>query len=200
MERVRESGQPDTLRVNMHLFAIAALLAVTQAAETQSPRSEQGPEVCVAPEVVAGAAEYNRLACQGIDLMAQGRNREAIEILQQALAIKLFEQPNHRLLPRLALATFRAGLDAQEALEEAELATELLVGVLRCQETDDGFRIVSPSTRQPTSRLLPMVAHRMCGAAYDYYYVWPDLRAFLLDAALVEYLQEVRAEILGNED
>jgi len=129
--------------------------------------------------------------------MEQRACAEAADRFEKALELHLFEQPNYKLLSRLALARFRAGdhVRANIAMESAELALSVLAGVVRCIETKEGFELIKASGRHISSSQRDAVRARMCGAAYDGYYVRPKLETFLRDADLIRYFFEVKSEI-----
>ena len=179
------------------VLVVTFVLAVTLCVPASCARDKEEDVTCDVAEVVAGAVEYNELARSGVALMKDGAYREAAKHFERALKIPLFEQPNFKLLPRLALAQFRAG-DREKAdatLERAELALSVLAGVVYCVEGEAGFELVYSTGHPVTSSQEANVAGRMCGAAYDGYYVRPTLESFVRDSELLQCFFDIREEI-----
>ncbi|GMW07705.1 MAG: hypothetical protein AMXMBFR8_25010 [Nevskiales bacterium] len=173
----------------------AAIILVTILAFSKGVAGDSN--FCASLEVVGNNAEYDRLVCEGEELMGQGRFADAAQRLEAALRIPLFEQPNFKPLPRLALAYFRSGRakQAEMTIDEAQLALSVLADVARCVEGDAGFFIVYANGSPVTSLRRNETARRMCGAAYDGYYVRTTLQSFLRDAELIQYFFRVKEEI-----
>jgi hypothetical protein len=148
-------------------------------------------------ELIAGATEYNKLTCVGIDLMEEKAYGEAVRYFERALQIPLPEQPNFKLLPRLALAQFHAGdrEKAQATLEAAELAVSVFAGVIKCVEGPTGFALIYSSGLPVTSSQEGNIASRMCGAAYDDYYTRTSLESFVRDSEIIRYFFRIGDEI-----
>ncbi len=179
------------------LWGVALLLAAVLGSPLANANGTKSDEACGAAEVVPGAAEYNKLACIGIDLMGENAHGEAVTHFERALRIPLLEQPNFKLLPRLALAYSRAGNPekARATLGSAELALSVFAGVIQCVEGESGFELAYSSGLPVTALQKEEIAKRMCGAAYDGYYVRPNLESFVKDSEIVRYFFQVREEI-----
>ncbi len=178
-------------------WIVTLLLAAAPRASIDVPAEGKTAATCGAPEVVVGAVEYNKLTCAGIASMKVHAYAEAARYFDKALQIPLLEQPNFKLLPRLALAQFRAGDEeaGRATLEEAELALSVLAGVVRCVEEQGGFALVYSTGLPVNSSRAGRVARRMCGAAYDGYYIRATLQSFLRDSELIRYFFTVQAEL-----
>lgn len=162
---------------------------------------QRGVQDCGAPETSRGLdSRYDALVCEGLDDLEAGRYELAIQKFEEAMNIRLNEVPNFMLFSRLALAYWKAGQAnrAQEALAKAELSLGVLVGILRCIDTDTGFGIVNRYGEPVKSQYVEAITRRMCGAAYDYYYDRESLEEFVNDARLVEVFLKVRETIEGR--
>nr|VFJ50500.1 MAG: hypothetical protein BECKDK2373C_GA0170839_102910 [Candidatus Kentron sp. DK] len=177
-------------------IAIFALLfglnSICGATETQSD--------CDAPELVEGSGpEYNQLVCDGARLMAQGYYGEATKAFEAAMKIPFLDMPNFKLFPRLALAYFMAGEreKATENLEKADLSLSVLTGIVRCKEDDRGLFFLVHESGKRIDNI--DIVHRMCGAAYDYFYGRYSLEQVLQDAELVRRYFDIRDRIQQPE-
>jgi hypothetical protein len=179
------------------LWTVALLLAAVLCSLLANANGTKNDGTCGAAEVVPGAAEYNKLTCIGIDLMGENAYGEAVRHFERALQIPLLEQPNFKLLPRLALSYFRAGNleKARTTLGAAELALSVFAGVIQCVEGESGFSLVYSSGAPVTALQKDKIGRRMCGAAYDGYYVRPSLESFVSDSEMIRYFFQVREEI-----
>jgi len=181
------------LRAAIGLLLVTS--AVCSAAEDPHEPTAEKP-TCSALERVEPYDDYNRLTCQGIARMEQRAYAEAASLFEQALAIDFFEMPNYQLLPRLALAHFRAGdpVRARVDLETAKLSLDVLTGVADCVETDKWSEIVDVATaKRIDSPQHDAVVLRMCGAAREA--TGLTEKGWRETAALIRYFGEVKAEI-----
>jgi hypothetical protein len=104
----------------------------------------KGPFAWDMPELVMtdfdGFDAYNRLVCVGMADLEAGRPNRAARRFERALAIPFHEAPNFELLPRLALAYWKAGRRAlaRQTLRKAHLALLISNGKMRCTVRPDG--------------------------------------------------------------
>ncbi len=152
---------------------------------------------CEVIELVEGNLDYNRLVCEGVRHMQQGHPVDAGLTFEKAMRMPLFEFPNFKLYPRLALSYFRAGNrdKAKETLKKSELALSVLIGSAYCKETEKGFRLVKQEGIAPESHYESEIARRMCGAAYEYVYSQRSFEIVLHNARLIEAYVEAKKEI-----
>lgn len=153
-------------------------------------------ETCEALELVEGNVEYNQLVCKGVRQMQLKNYSEAVKFFEEAMQKKLFEFPNFKLYPRLTLAYLGAGNvnKAKENLTNAELSLSILIGAVRCEETDKGFRLVNKDgsiVQIPSQN----ITQRMCGAAYEYIYTQPSFKSTLYNAELIKIYLQAKKEV-----
>lgn len=134
----------------------------------RSPAAAQETQ-CDAPELVAGNAHYNELVCHAVDLVRRQDYANAVEVLEGAMRMTLYDSPNFRLYPLLALAYWRGGdsVRAKENLEKARLSVLVLTGVYRCEESRSGGLLLGSYGKTVGDRRAVEVSRRMCGAAYE---------------------------------
>lgn len=182
----------------MKILLLAAMLFVV--ALTAYPScvfAQQKTDKCNAIELVEGSKDYNSLVCQGHEAMYVGDYGLAINLLGKAAAIHLFEVPNYKLYPALALAYFKAGNEekAKEYLEKSRLTLSVVVGIMHCEGTDSSFYIAEYATQLVASKYNKDVARTMCGEVYEEAYVGRTLKGIVADAELIKYYFSVRAQI-----
>lgn len=165
---------------------------------------------CNAPEIIMpefqGYKDYNNLVCSGIEHMKEDRFDDAVFAFESALSISFLDIPNFELFPRLAMAYFRAGdIDnAKNNLLKAELSLSILIGVLKCVEVDVEDYGTSYIVRRYghggrlSGDAIDDVANKMCGAAYDYWYIQPSFDNTLHDAELIRRYLDVKELIVGD--
>ncbi|WP_145973481.1 hypothetical protein [Candidatus Phaeomarinobacter ectocarpi] len=153
---------------------------------------------CSEPELLEDHhEEYNKLICDGVRDVQEHDYSRAVDSFENALAIRLHEQPNFQLFPKLAWASFKAGQTekAEVALEKARLSLSVFTGILKCEEHEDGYQLMNPHGEPVTERLSDQVTLVMCGAAYDYVYQRQSLERVLEEAAMVERYLDVKHRI-----
>lgn len=154
------------------------------------------PPLCKSP-LLTRDSRYDVLACEGLELMEKKAYAEAAKRFERALAIGLFEQPNYKLLPLLALAHHRAGDKAKAlaALESAELALNVLTGIGKCVDEGDDKFVLYEEGMPVRSPQAAATVDRMCGAILEDYYMPSSLRRFVAFADRVREFLEVSDEI-----
>lgn len=142
-------------------------------------------------------SDYNEFVCAGVQHMQEKKYGEAIKSFEAALDLPLFEWPNFELLPRLAWAHFKAGdsKKAENTLEKAELSLSVFVGILKCNEVEDGFYLSDEYGNRLTGKNSSEVTAVMCGAIYESYYEQRSLEYILTDAKLVKRYFDVKRRI-----
>ncbi len=156
-----------------------------------------GVVACDVPELVDGHSEYNALVCSGLRKMEEQKYNESVVLFEKALNIPLFETPNFELLPRLALALYRAGetKKSESVLLKAEMALSVFTGLMKCEETATGFNLRRVNGVRLTNQASHDAAAIMCGAAYDYVYDRQTLERVLLEGELVRNYFEIKRQI-----
>lgn len=178
------------------LFSRGFLLAaVCCSVNTLAIAAGQVP--CVAIELSSGSPEYNRILCEGLERMQQKRYGDAVLAFESAMEVPLFEVPNFALYPRLALAHYSAGNydKARDNLSKAELALSVLIQSIRCEEKDDGFRLIKRDGTEVNSQFESEISKRMCGAAYESYYTERTFDSTLRDAKLIELFYRIKNDL-----
>lgn len=179
------------------LFLAVMLFVAVLAVYPRCAFAQQKTDKCNAIELVEGGKDYNSLVCQGHEAMSVGNYRSAIDLLEKAAAIHLFETPNYKLYPTLALAYFKTGNEekAKEYLEKARLALSIVVGIMHCEDTDSSFYIAEYETQVVDSKYNKDIAQTMCGEAYEEAYAGRTLKGIAADAELIKYYFSVRTQI-----
>lgn len=185
------------------VFALVALVFVLPILGSVVGAADRAPvPPCNAIELIAGqTAALDEDVCQAVADFQRGNYREAAEALERASTIPLLEFPNFSVLPRLALAHWRAGNreKAHAALAQAELALLVFVHNVRCAESSGGGFFLSHDGKTPiTHTFRNEVAERMCGDALSSRYEQKSLEEVVYDAALIKFYFEVRDEIAGK--
>lgn len=155
------------------------------------------PPICDATELVERNDNYNHLVCDGIELYKAKHYRDASVAFEAALREPLFEYPNYKVLPILALAYSRAGdmSKAISTLRKAELSLSILIGSLRCVETKTGFDLIGEPSELLQYKERSEVIKNMCGAEYEYVYKQRSLYGYLRDSKLIEAYFSAKNEI-----
>jgi len=177
---------------------VAALAA--HAAGADATTLDAAPNACESYDFVGGAADdYSKTICAARKLMKEGKNSQAAELLVRASRLMLFEEPNFRALPDLALTQYLSGqlVEAKRTIILAEYTLGVLVGMYSCveDERDGHYSIWSSAEIDFVPAIAELAAERMCGAAYDGYYEYADLESFVVDAELVKHYLEIRKAI-----
>lgn len=145
-------------------------------------------QACEAPELVGPSPpQYASLICSSLELAEEGDFAEAAKYLESALDVHLYEYPNYRALPRLALYYARSGntIAGDLMLEEARLALSIVLGLISCVSNDEGFHLESGGVRLESASG-PAAVERMCGEAYESFYAQTDLQSIRQDLPLLE--------------
>jgi hypothetical protein len=155
---------------------------------------------CKAFEVVLpGNQAYNKLVCQAADHFEHGNYRASSGRLEEAARLQLFEFPNFKILPLLALSYHRSGekKKALETLEQARVSLLIANGEIECVEAATGFFLYrrGQEFKHPSE---DEIMNRMCGAIYDYLYQMQSLDTALWRAELVSKFLEIRRAITGQ--
>ena len=121
--------------------------------------------------VYPGNDAYNELVCRGWYAFHDGQYQEAMFAFRRADEIDLFEFPNFKLLPILALTAARLGENhlANHFLREAELTLFIANGELLCVAENAGFALYRRGQRLPEPQPTQVIV-RMCGDIYDALY------------------------------
>ena len=171
------------LLMNVDEIKFAADAPACQAFETVSP----------------GNMIYNDLVCQAIRDFEQENYRASIRRLEEAGRLILFEFPNFKILPMLALSYHRAGEreKAIETLEQARITLLIANGEIECVETNTGYFLDhhGQGFEHPSE---DEIMNRMCGAIFDYLYQMESLEVALWRAELVRRYLEIRRAITGQ--
>jgi hypothetical protein len=171
----------------------AVLFSVLSASASHAP--------CDSPALVdvglPYSRQYNELVCDGLAMLVRDQPRQAARKFEAALAMKLFEKPNYRLLPYLALANALTNeFDAaRENIAKAELSLEVATGVARCIEIAGSEDLVYVSGAPMVSPYRSVVATTMCGAAYDGYYIHDSLEDYLERSRLVAAFLDIKNRV-----
>lgn len=165
--------------------------------------SAANKNACDAMELIDISKSYNKLVCEGIDSMSQGNYDVAISSFEQAMKQSIYEVPNFKLYPRLALAySLNGNKDkAKENLEKAELSLLVFSRIYKCVEGDKGYFIAKESWGQEYKVDSPYreeIANRMCGAAYENMYERESLEDILIESKLVKNYLEIKRKIEGK--
>ena len=147
------------------LVALALLLLGFSKAHAADP-------TCDMRGLGGDVSRYNNLACSGFDAYEAGDYEMAMNQMEAALAVHLFEVPNFELLPWLASAYARYGdvAGAAETLDEAKGAMAVMHGEVVCIETDKGFHLASRDlgyVATMSEDLQQKIVLRMCGGVYE---------------------------------
>ena len=155
---------------------------------------------CQAFEVVLpGNMVYNDVVCQAIKDFEQENYGASIRRLEEAGRLNLFEFPNFKILPLLALSYHRAGekKKALKTLEQARVSLLIANGEIECVETDTGF-FLDRHGQEFEHPSKDEIMNRMCGAIFDYLYQMESLEVALWRADLVKRYLEIRRAITGQ--
>jgi len=149
---------------------------------------------CDTPELVGNDRVYDTLVCSGLSQFNSHHFTAAVIDWARASQMNLDEMPNFRLLPKLALAYWKAGdpAKASETLGEAKMALEVVAGVKHC--APEGKRGLLDEWMKPiVDSLAVTVANRMCGEAYEDWYHRDSIQAFVRDADVMRiYLETAK--------
>ena len=148
-------------------------------------------------DLTPNAITYNRLVCEGLRELAQGRPRSAADLFREASDLWFLDRPNFDLLSRYALALHRSGEReaARRTLRVAVLTLEVYLGVSRCEETADDVVLVIPKRRAVESQVRETARRIMCGAAFNSYLGGADLDLLYRSRDLLELHYRIKREI-----
>ena len=187
--------------VKYFIFIGFAFLSIQSEADTT--------HICDAIEIIdlgEGYNNYNNLLCSGIEQMKEERFEDAISPFKAALSIRFLDIPNFELLPRLAMAYFRAGdiENAKYYLSATELSLSIRISTLKCVEVEvedfgDSHIITDRYGVRLYGDVVEEVANRMCGAAYDYLYPQRSFSITLGNAKLITRYYAVKRLIESEE-
>ena len=174
------------MRVTLLLLLLLSAPAVAQA------------QTCRAPERVQGAAEYNRMVCDAVSRFEAKDYASAADLLERASKLELYEYPNYRVLPRLALTYAHLGKSEQARilLAQVRLSLEVLYRLSRCIETSNGFGLVDERGPLPSDSSTHAVVARMCGEVYQGLYEQSNLDSLSGDLPLIQMYFEAKS-VLG---
>lgn len=126
---------------------------------------------CTTEDFVQGNDIYNDLVCDAKDSISRGDYSQAHQQLLEASRIQLFEEPNFRLYPLLALVDFRLGnkKNAIRNLKKAELSLMVYAELAQCTSYDEdrGLKGLDIDRFEPTLR--KEIADEMCWFAFSTY-------------------------------
>ena len=129
---------------------------------------------------------------------------QLLMLFEKALKQPVYEVPNFKLYPRLALAYSMNGNDkeAKENLEKARLSLEIFTRMLVCVESDNGIFIAKSTWGQANKVKSPYhdeIMGRMCGASYEHMYERQSLEDILIESELVKHYLEIKKKIEGKK-
>ncbi len=188
------------MRQSKLLLSILVLVLLSGALLKPSASPAADAPACQTFEVVLpGNKIYNNLVCQAVKDFKQENYGASTSRLEEAARLNLFEFPNFKILPLLALSYHRAGekKKALKTLEHARVSLLIANGEIECVETGTGFfldrhgqKFEHPSEDE--------IMNRMCGAIFDYLYEMQSLETALWRDELVRRYLEIRRAIMGE--
>jgi hypothetical protein len=152
---------------------------------------------CNVVELYKEDPEYNKLVCNGVDLARKKRFTEAASVFESALRFNLHEYPNVALYSRLAQTYLRAGnvKGAGDNLRKAELSLAVLIGAIRCEEVETGFRLRIVNGGITASPFHEEITKQMCGKEVEDTYTQRSFKKTLYEARLIAFYLQVKKEM-----
>ena len=137
--------------------------------------------------------------------MDAGQYVDAAKTMEEALRMEFLDVPNYALLPRLALAYYRAGRleEAKSHLRMAELSLSLVAGVIECTVTVP-FKLRTKAKFHSGPRELKIgpeekeTISRMCGEGLTWSYGGFAIDELRLVVDELVYYWRVKDEIEGR--